>query len=402
MSSARRVAFVSTMSGAAWGGSEELWSRTAAAMNDWSRMAFVHDTAAEAPALQRLREQGVVVCSRPARVSVAERARRVLGVTPVWLREFERFAPDVVCLSLGAPYDAVVKRSCQGIVETIERVGVPLVNVVQFAHESAELGAPVQRRGRRLFELGSINAFVAQGNARAVAQQVGLTCVPRVLVVRNPINLGDTSPLPLPAGGTWRLACVARLRTKTKGQDVLLRALADPTWRGRDWSVSFAGSGPDLGRLQQLAKELGIADRVRWLGQVGDLRAMWSEHHALVLPSHHEGTPLAMVEAMLLGRVCICTKVGGCTEWIEDGVSGFLAERPTVDAVDAGLQRAWLGRERESAIAEAARRRAGALIDPDPAGTLTRILEEAAGHRTNPPSATVSSHGEKDPHQARG
>ena len=56
---------------------------------------------------------------------------------------------------------------------------------------------------------------------------------------------------------------------------------------------------------------------------------IWAEHHALVLPSRFEGMPLVVVEAMLCGRPCIVTDVGGNAELIRDGINGFLAKAPT-------------------------------------------------------------------------
>jgi L-malate glycosyltransferase len=115
---------------------------------------------------------------------------------------------------------------------------------------------------------------------------------------------------------------------------------------------------------------------VEFAGQVADIRAFWSQHDALVLASLAEGTPLAMVEAMLLGRACLATDVGGCGEWIRDGVDGVLApgrakDQPGHDHLIEPLLR--LIQEGTAGLARlgaSAAERARALQDLDPAGTL--------------------------------
>ena len=71
----------------------------------------------------------------------------------------------------------------------------------------------------------------------------------------------------------------------------------------------------------------------------------------LVMPSRFEGLPLAIVEAMLCARPVVATDVAGHAEVVEDGVTGFLADAPTVGAIAAALERCWVrrGRPRKSA-----------------------------------------------------
>ena len=58
------------------------------------------------------------------------------------------------------------------------------------------------------------------------------------------------------------------------------------------------------------------------------------------MPSIIEGTPLTLLEAMVLGRVCIVTRVGGNDEWVVDGRNGFLAEAPTRELLSNKLREA--------------------------------------------------------------
>jgi glycosyltransferase involved in cell wall biosynthesis len=81
---------------------------------------------------------------------------------------------------------------------------------------------------------------------------------------------------------------------------------------------------------------------------------------------------------MISGRVPIVTDIGGHREIIEDGVNGFIAADPTVEALDEALERAWSAREDWQAIGARARAAAQAYLPDDPvadaAGKLLRLV----------------------------
>jgi glycosyltransferase involved in cell wall biosynthesis len=364
-----KLLFFSSMGGSPWGGSEELWLRAAlAARAAGHAVAFsVFDFGTSVPQLAPLR--GTTEIPRPRRPSFADRLFRR---TP-WLTEIERFRPDAVCVSQGSAYELVGRRSTRPFADWLVRTGTPFVNVVQFNEPKSDLRPEIRAAARRLHDAAAVNAFVAARNVDEAAATL-CTPVPRARVVRNPVNLADTSPLPFPPmDHGLRLACVARLHTDAKGQDMLLDALASRPWRDEAWSLSLFGSGQDEPRLRDQAARLGLANKVDFKGQSNDIRSVWSEHHMLVLPSRAEGTPLAMVEAMLLGRPCLVTDVGGCADWVVDTMNGFLAA-PTSVGLSEALDRVWATRERLPVLADEARGTATRLHDPDPGATLLNLM----------------------------
>jgi glycosyltransferase involved in cell wall biosynthesis len=361
--------FFSSMGGSPWGGSEELWLRAAlAARAAGHAVAFsVFDFGTSVPQLAPL--TGTTEIPRPRRPSFAD---RLLRRTP-WLAAIERFRPDAVCVSQGSAYELVGRRSTRPFADWLVRTGTPFVNVVQFNEPKSDLRPAIRVASRRLHDAATVNGFVAARNIEEAAVTLGAP-VPHARVVRNPVNLTDTSPLPFPplAQGL-RLACVARLHVDAKGQDMLLDALASRPWRDDAWSLSLFGRGQDEQRLRDQTARLGLASKVRFMGQTDDLRAVWAEHHMLVLPSRAEGTPLAMVEAMLLGRPCLVTDVGGCADWITDTTNGFLTA-PTTVGLSEALDRVWAARERSPVLAAEARATAFRLHDPDPGTTLLNLM----------------------------
>jgi len=367
------------MGGAPWGGSEELWAAGARRAIEAGHEVVVSVYNFGVPVVQvdALAAAGAKVVLRPRRPS------RLIEVirTPSWLHELRRWKPDAVCLSQGSAYECVGRRSTRRLLDWFESDAVALVNIVQFNEPRNDIRAMTQKRSRRLFGLASCNAFVAARNIDEAGATLG-TPVPRSRVVRNPVNLTDASALAWPesAGGP-RFACVARLHVDAKGQDLLLLALAQRAWRHEPWSLSLFGTGKDEEALGAQAARLGLQDRVRFAGQTTDIRAVFAGHHLLVLSSRAEGTPLAMVEAMLLGRPSVVTDVGGCAEWVTEGENGWLASRhpdpPTVESIGAALDRAWVMRDRWREMGASARDTALRLCDQDPGRTVLELLTSA-------------------------
>lgn len=135
---------------------------------------------------------------------------------------------------------------------------------------------------------------------------------------------------------------VGRLVT-IKGHDLFLRAIAAAcrAQPGRFTRVTIAGEGPRLVELMQLAADLGIESRVRFVGQVGrdELFALLDTADIMCHPSLGEGTPKVLLEAMARGVPVIATDVGGVSSVVVDGVTGLLVLPGRVDALAAALER---------------------------------------------------------------
>jgi glycosyltransferase involved in cell wall biosynthesis len=141
---------------------------------------------------------------------------------------------------------------------------------------------------------------------------------------------------PDPALATDLLA-VGRLAPE-KGLDVLLRAL--PAIRrddGAPASLRIVGSGPLAADLQRQARDLGVAERVRFDGHVSfgsELFARYRSARLLVIPSHTEGLPKTAYEAMAFGCPVLATRVGGLPEIVgTNGERGRLVAPGDPDAL---------------------------------------------------------------------
>src|SRR5205085_9043289 len=100
------------------------------------------------------------------------------------------------------------------------------------------------------------------------------------------------------------------------------------------------GNGQNREGLERMGRRLKL-ESVTFHAHAHDREEVWRDHHGLILTSRAEGSPLVVREAMACGRVPIVTDAGGTGELVEDGVTGFVADGASVNAVDGALERAW-------------------------------------------------------------
>jgi glycosyltransferase involved in cell wall biosynthesis len=194
-------------------------------------------------------------------------------------------------------------------------------------------------------------------------------------VIQNPVNLPSFEALPFPStkNGKIKMAVIGRLMVSDKGQDMLVSLLKDPFFDDHNISVSIYGAGPDRQYLEELIQYYQVGDRISIQGHIDDIVSAWNDHHCLLMPSLQEGTPLTLLEALVLGRVCIVTDVGGNNEWIEDGINGFLADAATPSLILKKIKEAFLAINDWPGIAATAHHSAIKKLDRQPGMSILKL-----------------------------
>ena len=130
-----------------------------------------------------------------------------------------------------------------------------------------------------------------------------------------------------------------------------------------DARLILAGDGPEAPVARQLAEELGVSDRVTFVGVVDTVASLLACADLFLLPSETESFGLAALEAMASGVPVITTDVGGLPEVVEDGLTGYLAPVGDVERM-AEYAISLLRDEKEwERFSQAARDRAAARFD---------------------------------------
>jgi glycosyltransferase involved in cell wall biosynthesis len=116
-----------------------------------------------------------------------------------------------------------------------------------------------------------------------------------------------------------------------KGHDIAIRALPQLP----DVKLMVAGSGPDRERLENLARHLGVADRVRLVGPVPqtELRNYYNAADLLVLASEREGWANVLLESMACGTPVVASAVCGTPEVVTEPEAGRLMAKRTPDSL---------------------------------------------------------------------
>jgi glycosyltransferase involved in cell wall biosynthesis len=126
--------------------------------------------------------------------------------------------------------------------------------------------------------------------------------------------------------------------TEIKRVEDLLGALAVLRSRGVPADVMLVGDGPLRDELERKSVELGIADRCHFAGFSENVAPFLAAFDTVALTSANEGTPVTLIEALAAERPVVSTDVGGVSDVVEHGVSGFLVPPGDVSAIAGALE----------------------------------------------------------------
>jgi len=360
-----------------WGGSEELWFAMAkqAIAEGHTVMHVSFDFADLHPRLAELERLGGVLFQRPgfyptSMSSKARVARMIMNYVKKKIRPpFKKLLnqrPDILIYN-GTAYSIAREKE---LLKALKYSNVDffiiseLIGEIDRGFDEAERSIILSayHRAKKVF-------FVSHRMELTARRQL-CSDIPNAVQIKNPVNMSDISPLPFPRGDKVNWGLVGNLLVVHKGQDLLLSVLQASKWKEREWTLNVYGDGSDRAYLEALTAFYRLEDRVIFHGRVSNIRQVWEQNHVLLMPSHMEGMSLAIVEAMLCGRPVMATDVGGASEWIENGNSGWLAAAPTISLLDEAMERAWQDKLKWEGMGLQAHRKARDLYDPAVGKTL--------------------------------
>jgi glycosyltransferase involved in cell wall biosynthesis len=200
---------------------------------------------------------------------------------------------------------------------------------------------------RALTRLGSGSIVVSEKQRRDFVA-LRIDSPERLRVVRYGLKLErylDATNLPRTLRGelglppACRLAGVVGRLVTMKGQDVFLRAAGELARKFDDLYFLLVGDGDNRRDYEELVEQLGLRDRVRFLGWRRDVPYILGNLDVVVLPTVNdfEGTPLAVIEALAANKPVVATDVGGVSEVIRDGETGKLIPIKDPSAIVAAV-----------------------------------------------------------------
>ena len=374
-----KLGFYSTATGLSWGGSEVLWGYAALLLQEKNyHLGVNYEWHPKCPeVLDKIQQKGGIIFWRRKKThrglkrSIRKRLDKLLKrYKRTWLDEFK---PDFVLITVAFHLDDL------SIASECKKRDIPYAINLQAASwnywmpdRKLEHFRSAYTDAKKCFFLSEENKEIVEAN---LALQLGST-----QIVDNPFNISIQEPLAWPdEDEIFKLACVGRLSFPSKGQDLIIRVMRENKWRQRPIHIAFWGAEEDCHRqLEELIQLYDLEHCMSIAGFSTNLVELWSDHHALLLPSRHEGLPMVTVEAMLAGRPCIVTDCGRNGELVDDNETGFLISAAVASCLDEALERAWSKRNKWEQMGKLASERIRQRYSSTPVEDFAVALEELA------------------------
>lgn len=293
-------------------------------------------------------------------VELRRSKRDVAGMLLDLVRHLRRERPDVVILR---GFNAETLGRIAGVLARVPRLAVWVHNCGDVDPHSAARRAV----DKVLARVTDAVYGVAHAQKPYITGELGHDG-DKVRIVHNGTDLGWTTPEP--AGRDTDLAHAlgiaddelvigtAAVMRPEKDQATLLRAFRHVADARPDVRLVLAGDGRERPRLEALTDELGLRERVLFLGHRDDVPRLLRVFDVFTLSSKTvECFPMSVLEAMSAGLPAVCTDVGGVAEMVDDGVTGRVVPREDPEALAAAFLEVLADPARARAMGLAGRRR---------------------------------------------
>ena len=189
----------------------------------------------------------------------------------------------------------------------------------------------------------------------------------RILAIRNLLDLPDIAlRSPSDAPPLWHIVSVGRL-TPEKGHQYLIEALhlLNTRFNRKNFTATILGDGALRAELVESVNHYDLADRIQLPGFCDDIFPVLSAAHLFVLPSLHESSPNALIEAMGVGLPCIASSVGGVLDLIDDQKNGLLVQPQSSEVLAEAIDSLLTNQELAVYLGRNAKRKIEEMFDSD-------------------------------------
>jgi glycosyltransferase involved in cell wall biosynthesis len=331
----KSVFFLSLMNGSAWGGSEELWYRTALWMckNNYRVGIGCYDWEEKKDRINKLTAAGCTIYLLPNKKVVFKKLaiKKILNQIP-----FTQY--DLTVINQGgweeilhAPFSNLYKR---------------LLKYVILNHnynENAALSFKRQKLLQQWISNAQMNFGAAEKIFKVIESKFNIRIDKKAILI-NPITFQpDTqaSPYPLFIDDACIWVMLAELDMARKAQDILIKTLSSVKWKNRNWQLHLYGKGKDKEVLESLIKKNGLENKIFLKGFVTEIKQILQDCHLLLQCTHIDAMPISVVEAMAMARPCVVSNVGDMPGWVVDGINGFICNNITEQGLDQVLENCW-------------------------------------------------------------
>ena len=346
----KSIFFISLMNGSSWGGSEELWYRTAlySVARGYKIACAVYCWKDKNEKLKKLEDAGCIVYRLPnkgrRKRSLYDKLQYKL-LTPAQLKRFILTLPindyDLTVINQGG-YE-IISNPWKKYYKKPERYALLFHNYRKDdtfkTKQKAILKAWITK--------ASYNLFASDEIRKLLEDQLQITIATAKTLI-NPITFdAPLHALPYPAliNKNYVLVMLAALDVNRKAQDKLIQTLSSAKWKNRNWILYLYGEGKDRDLLKKLIERNEMQEKIFLKGFNTDVKKVLQDAHLLLQLTEMDAMPLSVVEAMAVGRPVIATALGDIPAWLNNGKNGWISPGTSIENIDITLEAAWQKRE---------------------------------------------------------
>lgn len=375
------IAFISLQSGLPWGGSEALWHKTAlhAKQQGHNISCSVYNwRQQESIKIKELEQAGIEIHRRPhfnpganiIQKTILHFRNRIPALNHLYKPIFD-FRPDIIVINQGDSFDISVHHYT--LYQQIKKSGIQYILICHSHSQYSDIPQNnIYPQAVEIFENAKHVCFVSN-RMKSITERRLCTNLTNAKIIWNPLNIKSTEYLKYPLNTTSQFAIVGSM-IGGKGHDTLLEVLSAEVWQHRKWQLYIYGKGDGEKYIAGLAQYYNISNKINFCGYVNDIFEVWKQNHILLIPSAGEGLPISLCEAMICGRPAIVTDVGGNTEMITEGETGFIAEAPSVYSYSKAMERAWQNKDKWEEMGKSAHEFALKTVDIKAEKTLLGLI----------------------------
>jgi glycosyltransferase involved in cell wall biosynthesis len=340
------VFFLSLMNSDAWGGSEEIWFRSAIHLaQKGSKVAVCcFNWPGKQNKLDQLTNAGCELHLLPGRNETRGLWKKIKLKAAIRKLPVEHY--DEVIINQGGWKD-IVHGPFKSVHKRCKRY-----SVIYHNYDTEKL-SPGKKQ---LFIKWVRNAKANIGDAARIFTEIAKTkaiLIPNQRVLFNPLTFrapGIYTPFVSTVNDKLNLIVLAQLDLKRKAQDILIMALSSEKWKARNWQLHIHGKGSDAEILSKMVETAGLTDKVFLKGYSHDVPAVLTWSHVLLQLTNIDAMPISVTEAMAMSRAVIASDVGDMPLWIKNDVNGWISNEVSAEAIDAVLEKAWQKRHNLEAM----------------------------------------------------
>lgn len=346
--------FISLMNGAAWGGSEELWYRTALylAQKKITVACAVYEWKEKEERLMTLEQLGCKVYRLPNKKNLAGGMLQKLFYKQKVKHQLKKLIRSLPVND----YETVIVN--QGGFEVYTTpwkdfyTKLPRYVLLFHNYNEQQLFSASQKKIMKAWINRAATSLFAAQKAKEVLQKQLNFPIQKAAVFINPISFpvpDESAPYPPLKNGNYVFSVFAALDIHRKAQDKLITVLSAKKWQERNWKLHLFGEGRDKVLLQQLVIQNDLQDKVELKGHTADVSLHMRESHLVLQATNIDAMPLSVMEAMAVGRPLIGSDVGDMPLWVKENENGWLC-KADINSLERCLETAWQNKNRWEAM----------------------------------------------------